>query len=77
MLNIELFKTSLTFYFIFLFLVPPTQLLIVNDQGVAVTNTVIGPYKEGSSVNITCISSGGKYFFGINQHRIIFIYPPT
>ncbi|CAO1420449.1 unnamed protein product [Diamesa hyperborea] len=40
-------------------LVPPTQLLIVNDQGVAVTNTVIGPYKEGSNVNITCISSGG------------------
>ena len=46
----------------FPYLVPPTQLLIVNDQGVAVTNTVIGPYKEGSSLNITCISSGGKYF---------------
>ena len=64
MLNIELFKTSYPSIFCVsqISLVPPRQLLIVNDQGVAVTNTVIGPYKEGSNVNITCISSGGKYF---------------
>ncbi|XP_070490532.1 uncharacterized protein side-V [Chironomus tepperi] len=40
-------------------LVPPTHLEILNEHGSVVSNSVIGPYKEGSSVNITCISSGG------------------
>lgn len=39
---------------------PPTHLEIVSDQGVVASNSVIGPYKEGSSVNITCMSGGGK-----------------
>lgn len=42
------------------FPVPPTHLEIVSDQGVVASNSVIGPYKEGSSVNITCMSGGGK-----------------
>lgn len=40
--------------------VPPTHLEIFSDQGSVLANSVIGPYKEGSSVNITCMSSGGK-----------------
>lgn len=40
--------------------VPPSQLDIFSDQGILASNSVVGPYKEGSSVNITCMSSGGK-----------------
>ncbi|KAG5673612.1 hypothetical protein PVAND_003641 [Polypedilum vanderplanki] len=40
-------------------LVPPSHLVILNEHGSVVSNSVIGPYKEGSSVNITCMSSGG------------------
>lgn len=44
----------------FVSVVPPTHLEILNDQGGVVSNSVIGPFKEFSSVNITCMSSGGK-----------------
>jgi hypothetical protein len=40
--------------------VQPTHLEILNDRGGVATNSVIGPYKEGASVNVTCMSSGGK-----------------
>ncbi|CRL06332.1 CLUMA_CG019078, isoform A [Clunio marinus] len=40
-------------------LVPPTHLEIFNERGTVATNSVVGPYKEGSTVNITCMSSGG------------------
>lgn len=47
-------------FFLSLFTVQPTHLEIFNDRGGVATNSVIGPYKEGSSVNVTCMSSGGK-----------------
>lgn len=38
---------------------PPTQLIILDDNGAALTNQKAGPYLEGDSVNLTCLSSGG------------------
>ncbi|XP_059225084.1 uncharacterized protein LOC106085562 [Stomoxys calcitrans] len=40
-------------------LVPPTHLTILDDQGAAIRDQTAGPYLEGESVNITCLSSGG------------------
>ncbi|XP_053667704.1 nephrin [Anopheles marshallii] len=41
-------------------LVPPTKLTILDDQGAAVLNNVVGPYREHADTNLTCISSGGQ-----------------
>lgn len=40
---------------------PPTKLTIINSLGANVTtlDNIIGPYREGTNVNITCMSSGG------------------
>ncbi|KAJ6645252.1 Hemicentin-1 [Pseudolycoriella hygida] len=40
-------------------LVPPTELIILDNQGATVTENTIGPYREGVSINVTCMSSGG------------------
>ncbi|XP_075168713.1 sidestep V [Haematobia irritans] len=40
-------------------LVPPTHLTILDDQGAAIRDQTAGPYLEGESINITCLSSGG------------------
>jgi hypothetical protein len=41
-------------------LVPPAQLSVLDENGANVVNNVVGPYAEGASLNLTCISSGGK-----------------
>lgn len=41
--------------------VPPKNLSVFSEEGSVVSNSVIGPYTEGSSVNVTCMSTGGKY----------------
>jgi len=40
--------------------VPPEKLLILDDKGTIIPHHILGPYNEGSSVNITCIAIGGK-----------------
>ncbi|ALC41329.1 CG34371 [Drosophila busckii] len=40
-------------------LVPPTQLTILDHHGAAVRDQSAGPYLEGDSINLTCLSSGG------------------
>lgn len=41
-------------------IVPPENLLILNELGKHIEHYILGPYNEGSNVNLTCISSGGK-----------------
>lgn len=43
------------------FSVPAAKLLVLDDQGDHITNYILGPYNEGSAINITCVSIGGKY----------------
>lgn len=38
---------------------PPTELIILDNQGATMTENTIGPYREGVSINVTCMSSGG------------------
>lgn len=51
----QAFKENLLFV-----TVPPERLIILDDKGTNIPHHILGPYNEGSSVNITCIATGGK-----------------
>ncbi|XP_017005891.2 neural cell adhesion molecule 1-A [Drosophila takahashii] len=40
-------------------LVPPTQLTILDHHGAEIRDQSAGPYLEGDSIDLTCLSSGG------------------
>lgn len=40
--------------------VPPEQLSILDDHGMHIQDYILGPYNEGSSLNVTCVATGGK-----------------
>ncbi|XP_002092571.3 uncharacterized protein LOC6531784 [Drosophila yakuba] len=40
-------------------LVPPTQLTILDHRGAEIRDQTAGPYLEGDSIDLTCLSSGG------------------
>lgn len=46
--------------FIVFITVPPENVLILNEKGVHIPHYILGPYNEGSSINITCVSTGGE-----------------
>lgn len=73
LINFEFSCKFLNNFFRYLFFtVPPTKIEIFNDQGFVTSNNVIGPYREGSSVNITCMSTGGKHLMK-NELTIVVI----
>ncbi|KAH8252583.1 hypothetical protein KR032_000656, partial [Drosophila birchii] len=40
-------------------LVPPTKLVIMDHHGAEIRDQTAGPYLEGDSIDLTCLSSGG------------------
>lgn len=51
---------SFTWFYFIRVSVPPDSLSVINEKGDHIPNYILGPYLEGSSVNITCIATGGK-----------------
>ncbi|XP_043277126.1 protein turtle homolog B-like isoform X2 [Venturia canescens] len=42
-------------------IIPPDQLSILDEDGRShIRNYILGPYSEGSSLNITCVATGGR-----------------
>ncbi|KAG5672457.1 hypothetical protein PVAND_002584 [Polypedilum vanderplanki] len=41
-------------------IVPPENLIIQDARGNPLPHYILGPYNEGSSINITCVASGGR-----------------
>lgn len=41
-------------------IVPPENIQILNTDGKHIEDYKLGPYNEGSNINLTCISSGGR-----------------
>jgi len=44
----------------FLFTVPPESVIILDSKGATIKDHTLGPYNEGSGINITCVAIGGK-----------------
>lgn len=65
-----MFGVFLCIYFVPMLIisVPPEKLLISDENGAHIPHYTIGPYNEGSSVNVTCVSTGGKSFFRLHSH---------
>lgn len=40
--------------------VPPEKVLMLDERGAHIPSYILGPYNEDSSINITCVSIGGK-----------------
>ncbi|CAG9572669.1 unnamed protein product [Danaus chrysippus] len=41
-------------------LIPPERLIILNQEGDEIKGGVLGPYDEGTEVNLTCVAVGGR-----------------
>lgn len=46
---------------------PPESIAVLNDKGMQIPHYILGPYNEGSSINITCVATGGLY----THHRYV------
>ncbi|CAH1981463.1 unnamed protein product [Acanthoscelides obtectus] len=40
-------------------IIPPEKLSVLDESGAHIPDYVLGPYNEGSSINVTCVSTGG------------------
>ncbi|XP_021945132.2 uncharacterized protein LOC110843474 isoform X2 [Folsomia candida] len=41
-------------------IIPPKQVVVVDERGTEMNSMIIGPYNEGSSLRLTCVSTGGS-----------------
>jgi len=44
----------------FIFAVPPKKVVVMDERGLELNSLRIGPYPEGSSMRLTCVSTGGN-----------------
>lgn len=52
---------------------PPENLSILNELGKHIHHYILGPYNEGSSVNLSCVSSGGRPFPKLTWVLLLFV----
>ncbi|CAH1116566.1 unnamed protein product [Phaedon cochleariae] len=41
-------------------IIPPEKLSVLDETGLHIPDYILGPYNEGSSINITCVATGGR-----------------
>ncbi|XP_032571298.1 uncharacterized protein LOC6610067 isoform X2 [Drosophila sechellia] len=41
-------------------IIPPESVIILDSKGVTIEDHTLGPYNEGSGINITCVAIGGR-----------------
>ncbi|XP_044317439.1 uncharacterized protein LOC108043645 isoform X4 [Drosophila rhopaloa] len=41
-------------------IIPPESVLILDSKGITIEDRTLGPYNEGSGINITCVAIGGR-----------------
>ncbi|XP_017073128.1 uncharacterized protein LOC108109202 isoform X2 [Drosophila eugracilis] len=41
-------------------IIPPETVIILDSKGAAIKDHTLGPYNEGSGINITCVAVGGR-----------------
>lgn len=54
--NLNIYKIKSIFFFS----VPPSKIIILDNLGAEIIDNILGPYSEGASINVTCMSTGGK-----------------
>ncbi|XP_049821876.1 titin isoform X1 [Aethina tumida] len=41
-------------------IIPPEKLSVLDENGVHIPDYILGPYNEGTAINITCVATGGR-----------------
>lgn len=55
------------------FTVPPERLLILDQSGEEIKGGVLGPYDEGTEVNLTCVAVGGELLKFQSNHNFEYL----